>query len=228
MSSKVGTVLRQVLGPGEGLQVRRIIVERVSVLVMDEVAVRERTVRGLPIDHRPQSPHVRLSHLDPSPYDATVAAKANSADWAPVLRPVPEGEFGRGSYAHPSCYRTESHVGRRAAGDRAVVNVAKFRRLALERCAANRTLALNGGALAAHLALDDDRVPVIASRRAEHQTASRTPDSIGLYVNFYAAGTAGSLHNSKYICGSGTSALVARSKPPPVVNGQLDMFEEVS
>jgi hypothetical protein len=207
MSAEVAAVLREMLGSSERLQVRWFVVERIAVLMVDQVSVRQRPVSGFPGNDSTQSPPARLCDLDPCPHDPAVLAKADSSDRAPVLRPLAPAEFGRRASSLASRDGAQPHVSFGAARTRAVVGFACFCGLALERRPAHRACAGHRRPLAPHPAFDDDGVRVKALRRAEDETTRRPLYPVRRYVDLGAACPAGCSHALNY-SGTGTTAFV--------------------
>lgn len=140
-------MLGEVLGPGQHLQVRQVVIDRVAVLVVNNATLGYRAVRGLPIDDSPQAPDIWLGNFDPCTHNATMRAAANGPHRKPVRRPHAWNKLRGWGAMLTLSGRLKSHVRLGAASAGTVVDLPQLGRLALERLFAHRACALNGSVL---------------------------------------------------------------------------------
>lgn len=82
-------MLREVARLCERFEVVECVVELVAVLVVDNVAARQRAIGGLPNDLSAQLPRVRLSYFDPGAAFSTACVPcpdSNGANWQVIVR----------------------------------------------------------------------------------------------------------------------------------------------
>lgn len=98
----IAAMFPQMLSTSQGLQVRQVIVQRIAVLVVNEMSPRHRAVHGFPDHYRAQPPHVWLRDLDPCPHRSVLVGPLSDRSHRELVgRPVARLELRVWRKAYP-------------------------------------------------------------------------------------------------------------------------------